>query len=225
MNNKSNQIPAKKKEQNPVPFYLPVIAILALLLGMFYFLSKSGWFGIFTKKQTPTTPTPNLNQTKLPEEAYANWKVYEKGGESIKFAYPEMIKDCYTSITGSRLDLESRKADLTQVFCKTGSTYMQVVSEDSDQDLMEWWYSLYSENKNLYDKYGSSENVTFAGMDATQISFQKDGENENYNQTETLLHYVDRNYIVLFPHFLCPGNDCWEKAVEIQMSSAFEFTE
>jgi hypothetical protein len=203
-------------------YFITITVILVAVPAIYYFWFKTNSSNIRSPQNTSViTPSPASDFNE--DEEDFKLSVLTRQEEGYEFAYPQSYRNCTTEITKSKLDLPNRDAELIEVFCKTSSTYMQIVSEVSNQNLLDWWYSLLPENKSFYNQYGIAEQLKFVNESAIQITYPKDKTNEHFNQVEILFHKNNRNYLMVLPHLACPPNTCWEKKIETQAFTTFRF--
>lgn len=198
-------------------FVIPILCSIALFAVIGYFTHKNN--SVVTSRQVEKKLTP-VSPTTVP-----GWKTYISDSVDFQFNYPDKIKECTASINKLGLDLKNRDIKVINIACLNKTPITQIIYETSEIKAIDWWYSLLSENKSFFAKYGKMKSILFAGENASQITYPKEVEgNDHINQAEIIVRKGNKNYLVVFPHLQCLDNAaCPERALEQEILNSFRF--
>jgi hypothetical protein len=191
--------------------------ILVILAGLTIYAYQKGRLNFTHSNDIPTAaiPFPTIISQTRP-------KTYVDNNFLYQFIYEQKPEGCDKQITVSDPWVMNDNVYGVDIYCNEGENLVQVLAEKSNKDITNWWYSLLSDNKPFFEKYGEMKDIVFADQKAKQISYQKNGENEHFNQTEIIFHRGEINYLVVALDYMC--TDCWQGTFGQEVLKSFELT-
>ena len=194
--------------------------ILIIIMGLTVYAYGKGRLKINTFTNSPETSTT------FPANSLSAPKTYVNKDFFYQFDYSKTTPGCNDQITVSDPWIMNNNTYGLDIYCEEGSNLVQFITERTNENLIDWWYSLLEENKPFFEKYGEKERISFAHQEVEQISYRKNGENEHYDQVEIIFTKNGINYLVVALNYFCSEDkSCWQGDYEKRVLGSFEVLE
>jgi len=201
--------------------FFDLAVVLTVLAGLTMYAFQKGRLSFTQSDDIPSPPLPSPTAV-IPNEP----QIYKNDEFSFQFTYSPKSSGCSQQISVSEPWIMNETVNGVSVYCNENKNLIQILTEKTDKNITDWWYSLLPDNEAFLEQNGEMKDITFQGIKAKEIAYRKNNTNDHFNQLEIAFQNGGVNYLIVALDYLCNSDKvCWQGDFEQHLLKNFKLTD